>query len=110
MDEILKQIAGSGIDQKELQKLMGQINGQVAEGEGEEEPLEEDEKMENVRLTYDFFIQNQLKYTSHTIEWLPQSHLDPSDSNFDVHYFLMGTHIERLEEESVTSNSLQDKL
>lgn len=56
MDELLKQIAGSGMDQKELQKLLGQINGQAAEGEGEEEPLDEDEKMENVRLTYDLFI------------------------------------------------------
>ena len=43
----------------------------MPEGEGEEEPLEEDEKMENVRLTYDLFIQNQLQYTSHTLEWLP---------------------------------------
>lgn len=36
---------------------MAQINGQVAGENGEEEEaLAEDEKMENVRLTYDLFV------------------------------------------------------
>ena len=42
--------------------------------EADEESLDEDVKMENVRATYDMFIQNQLKRTSHSLEWLPISH------------------------------------
>ena len=51
--------------------------------------------MENVKQTYDLFVQNQLPATSHTLEWLPIGHQDPSHSMFDFHYFILGTHIER---------------
>ena len=46
-------------------------------------------------MTYELFVQNQLKYTSHSLEWLPISHVDPVNQLFDYQYFLLGTHIER---------------
>ena len=60
--ELLKQIAGASQDQ--LHALMAQIN---SGGAPKEEELQEDEKMENVKQTYDMFVQNQLPATSHTL-------------------------------------------
>ena len=65
-----------------------QNNQEIAE-------LPEDVKMENVYMTHSLFIQNQLKYTSHTVEWLPINHADPDNSKLDVHYFILGTHKEQ---------------
>ena len=60
-----------------------------------EESLAEDEKMDNVRQTYDLFIQNQLSHTSHSLEHLPSiSHVDDQNSKFNFEYFLLGTHTE----------------
>jgi len=42
--------------------------------DGEEEPIGEEDLMENARVTYDIFVQNSLEATSHTLEWLPYSH------------------------------------
>jgi len=42
--------------------------------DAEEEPIAEEDLMENARVTYDVFIQNSLDATSHTLEWLPYSH------------------------------------
>jgi hypothetical protein len=66
---------------------------QVAQGLDEEE-VEEDIKMENVRQTFDLFIQNTLKATSHSLEWLPIGHQDPDFKDFNQEYFLIGTHHE----------------
>jgi hypothetical protein len=63
--------------------------------------------MENVKQTYDLFVQNQLAHTSHTLEWLPIGHPDPENSKFDLHYFILGTHIEREDDSSATP---EDKL
>ena len=52
MEDILKQF---GNDPAVMAQLMEQINGKAA---GEEEELAEDEKMENVFMTYKLFIQN----------------------------------------------------
>ena len=40
----------------------------------DQEQLDEDAKMENIRMTYDVFVQNSLSATSHSMEWLPVSH------------------------------------
>ena len=50
--------------------------------------------MENVRATYDLFVQNQLKRTSHTLEWLDMSQPCKDNSMFNWEYFLLGTHRE----------------
>ena len=54
--------------------------------------------MENIRLIYDLFIQNTLKQTSHTLEWLPIATTDEENSKFSFNYFLIGTHNDSLEE------------
>ena len=41
-------------------------------GNADEESLGEDEKMENIKLIYDVFVQNVLQHTSHTLEWIPR--------------------------------------
>lgn len=41
------------------------------QNEEEEEPIAEEDLMENARVTYDVFVQNSLEATSHTLEWLP---------------------------------------
>lgn len=67
--------------------------------------------MENVQLTYDLFVQNQLKYTSHSLEWLPISHEDPDNQQFDYQYYILGTHIEREEDDQQDLQNLPaDKL
>ena len=38
-----------------------------------EEPIAEEDLMENARVTYDIFVQNTLEATSHTLEWLPKT-------------------------------------
>ena len=38
---------------------------------GDEEPMSEEGQMENVKYTYEMFVQNQLDYTCHSLEWLP---------------------------------------
>ena len=69
--------------------------------------MQEDEKMENVKQTYDLFVQNQLEHTSHTMEWLPISHKDPENDKFDMNYFILGTHVER---EGEKNPAVEDKL
>jgi hypothetical protein len=56
--------------------------------------------MENVRVYYDIFVQNTLKSTSHTVQWLPISESDPEYSQFNRKYFLLGTHNEAEEEDA----------
>ena len=97
--------------QDQLAEVMRQIeqggkNKAAQSGDEEEEELEEDVKMENVRATYDLFIQNQLRYTSHTLEWLPIGHTDPDNSKFDYQYFLLGTHHDAEE----TTEPMKDQL
>ena len=41
----------------------------------ENEPIAEEEVMENIRVMYDIFIQNSLDQTSHSIEWLDYNHM-----------------------------------
>jgi hypothetical protein len=40
----------------------------------EEEPIAEEDMMENARVTYDIFVQNSLEATSHSLEWLNYTH------------------------------------
>lgn len=70
---------------------MASIERGAGKGDGEES-VEEDIKMENVRTTYDLFVQNQLTRTSHTLEWLNVGHEDPDNKVFNYEYFLIGTH------------------
>ena len=60
-------------------------------------------------MTYELFVQNQLKYTSHSLEWLPISHVDSVNQLFDYQYFLLGTHIER-DGENGHANQEADRL
>ena len=55
--------------------------------------------MENVRVYYDIFVQNNLKATSHSVQWLPVSESDPEYSQFNRKYFLLGTHKESEDED-----------
>ena len=48
--------------------------------------------MENVRVYYDIFVQNTLKSTSHSVQWLPIIESDPEFTQFNRKYFLLGTH------------------
>ncbi len=55
--------------------MLGQNFAGIKEGSDQsEEPIAEEDMMENARLTYDIFVQNGLSETSHTIEWLPYTH------------------------------------
>ena len=56
--------------------------------------------MENVRVYYDIFMQNTLKSTSHSVQWLPISESDPEYSQFNRKYFLLGTHNEGEDEDA----------
>ena len=76
----------------------------IQKAKPEEESVDEDIKMENVRGLYDLYIQNSLQRTSHSLEWLPQSHQDQEHPEFDFNYFLMGTH---LGEEGPATENLQ---
>ena len=73
---------------------MNQIQGGGLPGLGGqgEEHLDEDAKMENVRMTYDVFVQNDLKATGHSLEWLPVTVKDSDNHKFEFNYFLLGTH------------------
>lgn len=57
-------------------------------------PISEEELMENVKVTYDVFVQESLETTSHTIEWLNCTKQDPEFANFELNYFLTGTDTE----------------
>lgn len=50
--------------------------------------------MENARVAYDVFIQNSLKSTSHSVQWLPYKLDDNDYPAFTKKYFLLGTHNE----------------
>ena len=80
-----------GLSAQEAAALLGE--------KADEESLHEDVKMENIGLTYDLFVQNELKETSHSLEWLPISHPDPEHDGFEFNYFLLGTHIAEEDEE-----------
>ena len=103
MDDILKNLLGNsnglnGINPSEIAKLIqgSGLNPNLIKNGGQlnqdEESLAEDEKMENIRIVYDLFIQNTLKHTSHTLEWLPIETPDEENSKFSFNYFLIGTH------------------
>lgn len=55
-------------------------------------------------MIYDLFIQNQISHTSHTLEWLPISDTDQANPKFDFNYFLLGTHVDSSEKNSVYSS------
>ena len=95
MDDLLKQFAGA--DPKMMEDIMKQINGETGPQQ-EIAELPEDVKMENAFLTHGLFIQNQLKHTSHSLEWLPISHVCEFSSKLTTHYFILGTHKEQTEE------------
>jgi hypothetical protein len=38
------------------------------------QPMTEEELMENIKVTYDVFVQHSLDTTSHTIEWINHPH------------------------------------
>lgn len=55
--------------------------------------------MDNVKVYYDIFVQNSLKSTSHSVQWLPHSEADPEFTQFNRKYFLLGTHNEPEQED-----------
>ena len=113
MEKILSQLAGAsngGVDASQLASLLqggvgGSLGLSAAEAaallgtKAEEESLHEDVKMENIGLTYDVFVQNELPHTSHSLEWLPISHADPQHAGFEFNYFLLGTHVAEADDE-----------
>jgi hypothetical protein len=62
--------------------------------------------MENARVLYDVFIQNSLKSTSHSVQWLPYQLDDNDYPAFTKKYFLLGTHNEDEEEGDKNQDSL----
>lgn len=40
--------------------------------EASAEPIAEEDMMENARVTYEVFVQNNLESTSHSLQWLPK--------------------------------------
>ncbi len=83
----------------------GNDNGGGSEGEGEEE-LDDEAIMENARVVYDVFIQNQLMSTSHSVQWLPYQEQDPDFPAFTKKFFLLGTHAEEQDEGTVPEESV----
>ena len=73
----------------DLSSLLGPLQDNAG---GEEEPLNQEEIMDNARTTHEIFIQNQLKSISHSIQWLNHSEDDPDHPNFTFEYLLLGTH------------------
>ncbi len=55
-------------------KMMFDTKFAGMQDELEEEPIAEEDLMENARVTYDIFVQNSLEATSHSLEWLPYTH------------------------------------
>lgn len=43
-------------------------------GEEQVQPMTEEELMENIKVTYDVFVQHSLDTTSHTLEWINHPH------------------------------------
>ena len=70
--------------------------------------LPEDVKMENAYMTHSLFIQNQLRYTSHSVEWLPIGSVSEENSKMNVHYFLLGTHMEQADAESAQNDDKKE--
>ena len=73
--------------------------------DGNAEPLDEEQVMENARVTCDIFIHNLLSQTSHTVQWLPYEEEDAEYSAFTKKFFLLGTH--KLQE---SETPIQDEL
>ena len=56
-----------------MQGLFGNVGGGGLFGNAEpekEDDLNEEDMMENVKVSYDYFVQNQLPATSHSVQWL----------------------------------------
>jgi len=66
--------------------------------------------MENIGMTYDLFVQNELQHTSHSLEWLPISHQDPERKDFEFSYFLLGTHAAEGEESAEPALQAKNQL
>ena len=49
---------------------MEALAGMNSQDDDQQLPISEEELMENVKVTYDVFVQESLETTSHTIEWL----------------------------------------
>jgi histone-binding protein RBBP4 len=86
MDQLFKQLGGAGGagGSNPFGNLQGLFNaGNIGGGDSQEEDeeiLDEEAQMENVRVYYDIFLQNTLKSTSHSVQWLPISESDPEYS------------------------------
>jgi hypothetical protein len=80
-----------------MQGLFGNVGGGGLFGNAEpekEDDLNEEDMMENVKVSYDYFVQNQLPATSHSVQWLPKFEDDPTFTQFEFAHFLTGTHPE----------------
>eukprot|EP00347_Sterkiella_histriomuscorum_P005399 403356762 len=89
MEDLFKQFGGSDA----IQNLLGGgIAGMGDSQENDEEELDEFELMENIKVTYECFIQNTLSSTSHSVQWLPCKREDPENPQFNIQSFLLGTH------------------
>ncbi len=60
--------------------------------EEQDEDLDMEQLMENTKVTHDCFIQNSLKSTSHTVQWLPYKEEDQTYKEFNKEFILYGTH------------------
>ena len=49
---------------------LASLGGAAADADGEDANGEENQ-MEDAKQNYDIFIQNNLDYTSHSVQWLP---------------------------------------
>jgi hypothetical protein len=56
----------------DLKAFAGNFSAANALGqEPDDEPIAEEDLMENARVTYEVFVQNNLDATSHSLQWLP---------------------------------------
>ena len=74
MEDLFKQLGNQAFS-----GLMGGFGGagDFNENEEDEQPLEQEDLMENAKLTYEIFIQNSLRCTTHSIQWLPARRDEP---------------------------------
>ena len=67
--------------------------------------------MENAKYTYDVFIDNGLDSTSHSLQWLPNWRHDSHHfAQFNVDYFLYGTHLDEDHPSSQTEKLIIGKI
>ena len=92
MDQLFKGMMGGAIP--DMRGMFGGIGAPEGDSQNDNEEIDDEIMMENARVAYDVFIQNSLKSTSHSVQWLPYKLDDNDYPAFTKKYFLLGTHNE----------------